>query len=306
MLQVLFSGLAIGAVYGLVAMGFAMAFYVTRVINFAQGQLLMASVMVTAAVSSAGAPAVLAAVAGIATATAGGVAVYFLAVRPVLAFDRFSFAWLVSTLGVAIVLATGAAIIWGPTSRAFPTMLNGHTLHIAGAGVTVQELLAVVVALAAVLCFEVVRRRTLLGKLAMAISADPEMASAVGANTRTAAAVAFGVAGLLAGVAGVLIGPITFANPYLGDTYGIAGFVALMIGGIEKPAAAMAGGFILGLLDQGANHFINSQASDWFPFLIVVAVLLLAPSGLFSSTEAIVNLRRRFHSALRADWQQQA
>ena len=283
MVQVLLSGLAIGAVYGLVAMGFAIAFYVTRVINFAQGQLLMAAVMVTAALAAAGLPAWVTVLGGIATATAGGVLIYFVAVAPILASDRFSFAWLVSTLGVAIVLSTGAAIIWGPTSRAFPTLLNGVNVHFGSSGLTLQQVITVVVAVLAVLVFEIVRRRTLFGKLGMAISTDPEMARAVGANTRLAAAVAFGAAGLLAGVAGVLIGPITFANPYLGDTYGIAGFVALMIGGIDRPAAALAGGFVLGLLDEGANHFIDSHASDWFPFVVVVAVLLLAPRGLFSS-----------------------
>jgi branched-chain amino acid transport system permease protein len=282
-LQVILSGLSIGAVYGLVAMAFAVAFYVTRVINFATGQLLMAAVMVTAAVSSVGGPAVLAIAAGLATSTAGGVLIYFLAVRPVLAFDRFSFAWLVSTLGVAIILSTGAAIIWGPTSRAFPALLNGINVHIGSAGLTLQQVITVGVAVLAVAVFEVVRRRTLFGKLGIAIAGDPEMARAVGANTRLAAAVAFGSAGLLAGVAGVLVGPITFANPYLGDTYGIAGFVALMIGGIERPAAAVVGGFVLGLLDEGANHFIDSHASDWFPFVVVVVVLLLAPRGLFSS-----------------------
>lgn len=292
MLQVLGSGLAIGAVYGLVAMGFAIAFSVTRVINFAQGQLLMAAVMVTAALSTAGLPSWVAVVGGLLTATVGGVLIYFLAVAPILASDRFSFAWLVSTLGVAIVLSTGAAIIWGPTSRAFPALLNGVNVHIGSAGLTVQQVLAIAVALLAVAVFEVVRRRTLLGKLGVAISDDPEMARAVGADTRLAAAVAFGAAGLLAGVAGVLIGPITFANPYLGDTYGIAGFVALMIGGIQRPAAALAGGFLLGLLDEGANHFIDSHASDWFPFVVVVAVLLLAPRGLFSSGAMLRGLFR--------------
>ncbi|HEX3786365.1 MAG TPA: branched-chain amino acid ABC transporter permease [Pseudonocardiaceae bacterium] len=292
MLQVLLSGLAIGGVYGLVALGFAIAFYVTRVINFAQGQLLMVAVMVTAALSTTGLPTWLAALAGLVGSAALGVLMYFVAVGPVLAYDRFSFAWLVSTLGVAIVLETGAAIIWGPTSRAFPAMLNNNTVHVGTGSLTLQQLLTVVVALLAVAGFELVRRFTLFGKLGMAISADPEMARAVGSNTRLAAGVAFGVAGLLAGVAGVLIGPITFANPYLGDTYGIAGFVALMIGGIERPAGAMAGGFILGLLDEGANHFINSHASDWFPFVVVVAVLLLAPRGLFSSGEVLRRLRR--------------
>ena len=91
-----------------------------------------------------------------------------------------------------------------------------------------------------------------------------------------------------------MTGPITFSNPYLGETYGIAGFVALMIGGTERPVAAMGGGLILGILDQAANTVINTQASDWFPFVVVVAILLLLPEGLFSLRgSAVVGLLRR-------------
>jgi len=82
----------------------------------------------------------------------------------------------------------------------------------------------------------------------------------------------------------VLIGPSTFANPYLGDTFGTFGFIAMMIGGgTEKPAAAMFGGLLLGVLSEGANALINSQASDWFPFLVLVVILIVTPRGLFSS-----------------------
>jgi branched-chain amino acid transport system permease protein len=280
--QVILSGLAIGAIYGLVGMGFAIAFYVTRVINFAQGQLLMIAVMVTTAVTSAGLPSVVAIVVGILASCVFGALTYLLAVRPVLAFDRFSFAWLVSTLGAATILESGAAIIWGPTSRGFPLLLHRYTVHLAGATLTVQELLAIVVAVLAVIGFELIRRRTWFGKLGMAIAEDPEMASAIGANTAVVALAAFTAAGLLAGVAGVLVGPITYANPYLGSTYGISGFVALMVGGTERPAASMVGGLLLGVLSQAANTLINSQASDWFPFLIVVLVLLVNPHDALS------------------------
>ena len=292
MLQVLLSGLAIGSIYGLVGMGFAIAFYVTRVINFAEGQLLMVSVMVAAAVARTGVSPVLAVACGIAAAGFVGVLTYLIAVRPVLAFDRFSFAWLVSTLGVALVLQNLAAIIWGPTSRSFPTLLYGRSVHLGSASLTVQELLAIAVAAALAITFEIVRKRTLLGKLGMAIALDPEMASAVGANTKAFAIAAFAVAGIFAGVAGVLIGPITYANPYLGDTYGIAGFVALMIGGTERPVAAMVGGLVLGVLSEGANHLINTQASDWFPFVVVVAILILAPEGLFAAGASLRGLAR--------------
>ncbi|CAN5320296.1 branched-chain amino acid ABC transporter permease [soil metagenome] len=293
MLQVLLSGLSTGAIYGLVAMGFAVVFYVTRVINFATGQLLMVSIMLTAGLSKAGVPPLIAIVVGLLASAGGGVLIYFIAVRPVLAFDRFSFAWLVSTLGVAIVIQSGAAIIYGPTSQAFPPLLNRANVRIGDATVTWQEILAIGIAVIAVVGFELVRRRTLFGKLGMAISSDPEMASAVGANVTVYAVAAFAIGGLLAGTAGILVGPITYANPYLGDTYGITGFVALMIGGIERPAAAMGGGLVLGVLSVAANTFIGSQASDWFPFVIVVVVLLLAPHGLFASGDSLRKLFAR-------------
>jgi branched-chain amino acid transport system permease protein len=294
---VILSGLAVGAIYGLVGMGFAIAFYVTRVINFAQGQLLMIAVMVTTAVISAGLPSVVAIVVGILASCVFGALTYLLAVRPVLAFDRFSFAWLVSTLGAAMVLESGAAVIWGPTSRGFPLLLHRYTVHIGGATLTVQELTAIVVAILAVVGFELVRRRTWFGKLGMAIAEDPEMASAIGANTAVVALAAFTAAGLLAGVAGVLVGPITYANPYLGSTYGISGFVALMVGGIERPAASMFGGLLLGVLSQAANTLINSQASDWFPFLIVVVVLLVDPKDALSSLGRLFRSRSRVRAS---------
>ena len=282
MLQVLLSGLAIGAIYGLVGMGFAIGFYVTRVINFAEGQLLMVAVMVAAAIARAGVSPVIGIVGGIAAASLAGIVTYLVAIRPVLIFNRFSFAWLVSTLGVGLILENLAAIIWGSTSTSFPTLLNGTSVHIGNATLSLQELVTIGVAIAMATAFELVRKRTLLGKVGMAVALDPEMASAVGVNTTAVAVAAFALAGLFAGVAGVLIGPITYANPYLGETYGIAGFVALMIGGTERPVAAMVGGLILGILGQAANTVINTQASDWFPFVVVVVILLLLPEGLFS------------------------
>src|SRR5665213_1080587 len=285
MLQVLFSGLAIGAIYGLVGMAFAIGFYVTRVINFAVGQLLMVSVMVAAALARGGMAPGLAVVVGIVAAAVGGILTYLIAVRPVLKFDRFSFAWLVSTLGVGLILENVAAIIWGSTSTSFPALLNNTSVSIGNATISLQELVTIIVAIAMAVAFELVRKRTLLGKLGMAVAADPEMARAIGANTTIVAIAAFGLAGLFAGVAGVLIGPITFSNPYLGETYGIAGFVALMIGGTERPVAAMVGGLILGILGQAANTVINTQASDWFPFVVVVVILLALPEGLFSIGE---------------------
>ena len=291
-MQFVLSGLAIGAVYGLIGMALAISFYVTRVINFAQGQTMMAAIMLTAAISSAGYSPWLAVVVGLASACVTAILSYVVAVRPILAFDRTSFGWLVSTLGFAVVVENAAAYVWGPTSRAFPPILNDVSVHIASAILTGQQLLALAVACLFAVLFELVRRHTLFGKLGVAIAADPEMASAIGANTTVVAIVAFAVSGLFAGVAGVLVGPSTFANPYLGHTYGTFGFIAMMIGGgTERPVAAMFGGLLLGVLSEGANALINSQASDWFPFLVLVLILILTPRGLFSSAALPGRLR---------------
>jgi branched-chain amino acid transport system permease protein len=291
LLQFVLSGLAIGAVYGLMGMALAISFYVTRVINFAQGQMLMISVMIVSTLTAAGFSPWLAVIVGLAVSCIVAVLSYLVAVKPILAFDRFSFGWLVSTLGFAVAVENAAAYIWGPTSQAFPPILNNISVHMGNAVLTAQQLLAIALAIVLTAGFELIRRRTLFGKVGMAIAVDPEMASAIGANTTVVAIIAFAISGLFAGIAGVLIGPSTFANPYLGGTFGTYGFIAMMIGGgTEKPAAAMFGGLLLGVLAEGANATINSQASDWFPFLVLVVILIVSPRGLFSSGSAFLRL----------------
>ncbi len=292
MLQFVFSGLAIGSIYGLMGMALAISFYVTRVINFAQGQVMMIAIMIVSALADADWSSWLAIPAGLAVACVVAILSYLIAVKPILAFDRFSFGWLVSTLGFAVVVENAAAYVWGPTSHAFPPLLIETSVHIGEAVLTEQQLLAIAAVALLTVGFEIVRRRTLFGKLGMAIAADPEMASAIGANTTAIAIFAFAISGIFSGIAGVLIGPSTFANPYLGDTFGTYGFIAMMIGGgTERPAAAMLGGLLLGVLSEGANATINSQASDWFPFLVLVVILIVSPRGLFSSGSLPLRLR---------------
>jgi branched-chain amino acid transport system permease protein len=207
---------------------------------------------------------------------------YFVAVRPILKADRFSYGWMVGTLAFGLALENAISYVVGPRSRAFPPLLNNIGVHIGGVLLTAQQILAIVVAAVIVAALEFVRRGTLFGKVGMATASDPEMAECIGANTMIVAAVTFAISGLFAGIAGVLIAPRTFANPYLGGTFNTFGFVSMMIGGTENPSFAMAGGVLLGVLAEGANTYINSQASDWFPFVTLLLVLLVSPKGIFS------------------------
>lgn len=292
-MQILLTGIATGVIYGFVGMGFSVTFYVTRVINFAQGQLLTVAIMVAAAAAAAGWPIAVAILVGIGAAVVVGVVVYLIAVRPVLAFDRFSFAWLVTTLGVAVALENGMAIIWGTESRPFPALLNNYSIHIGSATVTGQNVLAVCLAILLVTAFELLRRRTLFGKLSVAVALDPEMAAAVGGNTTFMAIAAFAIGALFAGIGGVLAGPTTFGNPYLGDTYGIDGFIALMIAGYDRPSSAMLGGVVLGIIEQLSIAYISPEAASWVPFLAVMVVLVFMPKGLFSVGNPLERVLRR-------------
>ena len=170
---------------------------------------------------------------------------------------------------------------------------------------TAQQLLAIFVADVFTLGFELIRKRALFGKLGMAIAADPEMASAIGANTTVVAIVAFATSGLFAGVAGVLIGPSTFANPYLGDTFGTFGYHRHddRRRRPRNPRPPCSAGCCFGVLSEGANALINSQASDWFPFLVLVIILIVTPEeALQHGKSAAPPLARPSCAALRGRW----
>ncbi len=140
---------------------------------------MMVTVMVTAEITGQGYSPWLAVVAGLACSCIVGVLSYLIAVRPILAFNRFSFGWLVSTLGFAVIVENAAAYFWGPTSIPFPTILNSRSIHFGDSVLTGQQMLAIVVAIIFTVGFELVRKRTLFGKIGMATAADPEMASGV-------------------------------------------------------------------------------------------------------------------------------
>jgi branched-chain amino acid transport system permease protein len=246
----------------MVSLGLALAlsFYVIRVINFAQGQMLTIAIVVAASLSEAGYSPWIGVALGPIAACAIGVVSYFGAVRPILKADRFSFGRMVSTLGFGLALENAIAYVIGPRSRAFPPLLNDIGLHLGGALLTTQQILAIAVAAVIVVALVLVRRWIVFGKVGMATASDLEMAECIGANTMMVAAVTFALSGLLAGIAGVLIVPRTFANPYLGGTFNTFGFVAMMIGGAENPAFVMYGG----ILSEGANPYINSQHRTGF------------------------------------------
>jgi branched-chain amino acid transport system permease protein len=284
LVQIFATGLTNGAVYGLIALGFTLGFLVTRVINFAHGELLMIAILVAISAASVGLPLGIACLVGIAASAVLGAGVYAVAIAPVLRSEVIGFAWLVTTLGTSIAIAALASLIWGGGQRSFPDLIPGG-VDVSSVRITGTQMLAVALTLVVVVVFELVRRRTLAGKVMAAVSRDSQMAAACGINRTRVEVIAFAVAGALAGTAGLLIAPIAFANPFMGLGFAIKGFVAIVLGGLGHPGGAVVGAFGLGLSEAFATSQLGGSAADWFPFVLLIGVLVIRPQGLFGVPE---------------------
>jgi branched-chain amino acid transport system permease protein len=296
-LQALLSGLALGGVYALVALGFSITQLTTKTLNFGQGEFLMAGALVAvsalALVSGKGGAALaavdvsivryaMAILVVLGSMGALGVLMFFTAVRP---FVRPGAAgggmsWIMSTIGFGILLQNAALMLWGPGTLVLPSPLGESVLRIGGAGIRAQELLVIGVSALVVVVLDHVMRRTRVGKAVRAVAANPDAASLMGIDVRAFVIGAFVLSSALAGLAGVLIAPITTASAFMGLTIALKAFSAAILGGLTSPRGCIAGGFILGLLEAGVGLW-RDEWREISMFVLIILVLVLRPSGLF-------------------------
>lgn len=283
--QLLVSGLAIGSVYALVALGFTLIFATTRVVNFAQGELVMLGALVGySAHVTLGLPlGVAVLLAGLAAATAGLVAER-VAVYP-LRHVRSSIAWVISTLGLGMMLRSAAAVIWGTVPLPFPGLFGAGRLEVLGVAIVLQEAVTIATALGLMVGLEALYRGSIIGKAMRAVAFDRDAAQLMGINGSAMALLSFAISGGLAAVAGVLVSPITNASAEMGTVLGIKGFAAAMVGGIGTFQGAFVGGLLLGLLEVLASGLLWSGFSDVVAFGVLIGALLLRPTGILGPAE---------------------
>lgn len=287
-LQLLFAGISQGAVYALIAYGFNVTYWTLKVVNFAHGSCLMISVMLSLAAYRLGLPIVVAMLCGI---LATGVMVGFLeriAVRPVL--NRASgMGWVVSTLGAGIVLQALATLIWGTQAMAFPPFLFESTDYVTLLGVqlSLQLVLVCVAALLVMLGLETLVRQTIWGKVLRAAAFDQESARLRGIPVQRVVTASFIVSGALAGLAGVLIAPISGIDPGFGLNLMIKGFVAAVVGGLGSSLGAMVGGLAVGVIELFVGGYISTAWRNGVVFLLLLLVLMIHPQGLLGHKPAV-------------------
>ncbi len=295
--QALISGLAVGAAYALVALGFSVTFTTTRTLNFSHGEFVSAGAFVGMSVlflalgkpisaTSFGADLpdggaqLLALLAALGVMGGLGWLLYVIGVRPFRGHPGM--AWVMSTLGFGVILQSIGLAIWGPKPVFVPGPIGDDILRIAGIGVRPQELLTLVVAVVIMLAFDRVMRSTMLGKAMRAVAHSPANASLMGINVNAIMIGAFVFSSALAGLSGFLLAPIAQASLFMGLSVGLKGFSGAMVGGLDNPRGCVLGGFLLGVLESLINLW-QAQWRDVAIFALVILVLALRPAGLFGT-----------------------
>lgn len=277
--QFLVSGLTVGAVYALVALGFTLVYNASDVVNFAQGEFVMLGGMVTVFAVAAGAPLPLAAILAVCVAVAVGLLLYWLAIEP--ARDASPVTLIIITIGASILLRGAAQIVFDKQFHKLPSISGDVPVNLLGATIQPQSFWVLGGTAVIVLLLYVFLERTVLGKAVLATAANKLAARLVGINTTTVMALAFGGSAAIGAVAGILITPITLTSYDVGTMLALKGFAAAMLGGMGNPLGAVAGGLLLGLLEAFGVGYISSTYKDAFAFIVILLVLFAMPKGLF-------------------------
>ena len=278
-LQFAFSGLTVGAVYALVALGFTLIYNASDVINFAQGEFVMLGGMTTVFLALAGVPLPAAACLAIAFTVVVGLALYRFAIAP--AQGAGAVALIIITIGASIFLRGAAQVVFDKRFHSLPPWFGSEPLRVGGAAILPQSLVVLAGAVVVVVLLWAFIERTLVGKAIVATAANALAARLVGINTRRVVGLSFAISAAIGALAGILITPITLTSYDVGTLLALKGFAAATLGGIGSAVGAVAGGLLLGLLEAFAAGYLSSQYKDAVAFLVILLVLFAMPRGLF-------------------------
>jgi branched-chain amino acid transport system permease protein len=286
LLSALISGLGLGSMYGLMALGFYVTYAVSGTVNFAQGSSMMLGAVLTYAFAQTlGWPMAAAIVLALLLCALYGLLVELLAVRPFV--RRNSDAWLMATVALGIVLDNVVMFTYGKEPRSLPSPLAQSPLSVWGhsLGVYPLQLLipAIGLALAALLHF--LSRRTRWGTAMLAVVQNRAAARLMGIPIRRAVALAFALSTLFAGIAGVLIAPLFNVQADMGTLFGLKAFAVAILGGIGSAWGVMLAGLLFGVVEALITTTLGSGYTQILSFALVIAALAWRPNGLFGRAE---------------------
>ena len=282
-LSCLFSGLSLGSVYAIIALGYTMVYGIAKMLNFAHGDIIMVGAFTAFTImNTMGMPTALGVLTAIVVCTVLGVSVERIAYKPLR--NASSLAVLITAIGVSYLLQNVVLLIFGPTPKKFTSVINLPPLRLADGQLSISAvtIVTVIICLIIIVALTSFINKTKMGQAMLAVSEDREAATLMGINVNSTIALTFAIGSALAAVAGVLYcSAYDNLDPYIGSMPGIKAFVAAVFGGIGSIPGAFVGGIALGVIEQLAKQYISDQLSNAIVFLVLILVLLIRPTGLF-------------------------
>ena len=285
LLQLLFSGIALGMIYAVIAFGYQLTFATSGTLNFGQGEALMLGALVGLSLVSTihGGPYLnfwlmipLVMIFG----AFQGVLVEWIGVRPSIK-AKSEFGWIMSTIALAIIFKNVAENIWGKDDLTFPSPVSATPFQVFGANVQLMQVLVVVGAIAMMLAVELFNRKSIYGKAVVATSNDPDAAGLMGINTNMVITFSYALSSATAAFAGVLVAPLTLTGATMGTSLGLKAFAVAIIGGLTSGMGAVVGGLILGISETLTGFYISTGYKEVPGLVLLLLVLAVKPAGLF-------------------------
>lgn len=281
-LTALVTGLGLGSMYGLLALGFHVTYAVSATVNFAQGSsMMLGAVFAYAFAVKLGFPLPVSLLVALALCAAYGALVERVAVRPFA--RRGSNAWLMATVALGIVVDNTVLFTFGKEPRGFQWSSGG--MEIAGLHVSYIQLLIPVVGILIAFALSLFSNRTRLGKAMLAVVQNPDAARLMGINVPVAVCAAFALSAALAGAAGFLIAPLFNVNADMGTVFGLKAFAVAILGGIGSAWGVMLAGLLFGVVEALITSLLGSTYTQVLTFTLVIVALALMPNGLFGRAE---------------------
>jgi branched-chain amino acid transport system permease protein len=282
--QLLVSGLATGAIYALIAVGFTLLWQTSQTINFAQGEFVMLPAFFILVAMNQGAPFWLACLIGIAVSVVIlGLVFKVIVVDPMLKHGVLPL--VISSIALALFLKEAVKDFYSSQAQPFPVLVDAADVHLFGAVISSQSLVVLGVAIATVAGMTFLLNGTRLGRMMQATAQNPTLARILGVPVRRMVLYTFLLNAVLCAIASILISPIYLAKFTNGETLGMAAFLAAIIGGFNQVRGAILGGVILGILDNLSAAYLSSQYRAAFPLIILIVVILVRPQGLLGRVE---------------------
>lgn len=273
------SGALMGLVYALIAYGFQLTFATSKSINFGQGELVMLSAFISLTLLNLGLPYWLMVPCGLLCGALLGLVVERLAVR--LALEQKSEGWILMTIIVGLFAYSAAENIWGRDDHPFPTPISSEPMHFFGISVTPVELSVAIGVLSVMGLIELFKRKTLWGKAFEAVSADRDAAELMGISARRTIMLSYGLSGLVAAMAGILISPITTVGPTMASALILKAFAVAVVAGLDSGFGVVVVGLFLGALESLASYYIGSGWREAPGLILLILALAMKPNGVF-------------------------